>query len=86
MRPHTPTLSRCVFVVLDEPGQTKVSDLTHQTFPDQDVGRAQVSVDVVHPLDVRHARSHLGNVVMFYFILNEQCQGELIRAGAIFAM
>ena len=62
-----PTLSCCVFVVLDEPGQTEVSDLAHQTFSNEDVGRAQVSVDVVHPLYVCHACCHLGNGSIFFF-------------------
>lgn len=60
-RPSSPTLSRCVFVVFDEPCQAEVGDLAHQTVADQDVGGAQVSVNVVHPLDVRHACCHLGN-------------------------
>lgn len=59
-RPDGATLSRRVFIVFDEPCQAKVGDLAHQTVPDQDVGGAQVSVNVVHPLDVRHACRHLG--------------------------
>ncbi len=39
------------------PGQ--VSDLTHQAITNQNVSRAQISVNVVHPLDVCHASSHL---------------------------
>lgn len=61
VRTFRPTLSRCVFVVFDEPCQAEVGNLAHQTVPDKDVGRAQVSVNVVHPLDVRHACRHLGN-------------------------
>jgi hypothetical protein len=53
------TLSGRVLVVLYEPRQAEVGDLAHQAVPHQDVGRAQVPVDVVHPLDVRHARRHL---------------------------
>lgn len=48
------TLSGCIFVILDESGQAEVSDLAHHVVGDQDVGRTQVSVDVVHPLNKRH--------------------------------
>lgn len=48
-----------VLIVFDEPGQAKISDLADQIVPHQDVGRAQVSVDVVHSLDVGHACCHL---------------------------
>ena len=54
-----PTLPSGVFVVFYEPGQAKVSDFAHQAVSHQDVGGAQVSVDVVHPLDVGHACCHL---------------------------
>lgn len=50
-----PTLPRRVLVVLYQPGQTEVCDLAHQVVAHQDVGGAQVPVDVVHPLDERHA-------------------------------
>lgn len=56
------TLPRRVLIVLDEPRQAKISDLAHQTVSDQDVGRAQVPVDVVHPLNVRHPCRHLKHV------------------------
>jgi len=49
------TLSGGVLVVLDEPSQAEVGDLTHQVISHQDVGGSQVSVDVVHPLDEGHA-------------------------------
>lgn len=54
-----PTLPSGVLVVFDEPGQAEVSDLTQQVVSHQDVGGAQVSVDIVHPLDVGHAGRHL---------------------------
>lgn len=56
---RSPTLPSGVFVIFDEPSQAEVSDLAHQIVRHQDVGGAQVSVDVVHPLDVGHARRHL---------------------------
>lgn len=49
------TLSGGVLVVLDEPSQAKVGDLTHQVISHQDVGGSQVPVDVVHPLNEGHA-------------------------------
>lgn len=55
----SPTLPSGVLVVFDEPGQAEVSDLADQIVPHQDVGGAEVSVDVVHPLDVGHACCHL---------------------------
>lgn len=56
---RTLTLSGGVLVVFDEPGQTKVSDLAHQILPDEDVGRTQISVDVVHTFNVGHPRGNL---------------------------
>lgn len=53
------TLASGVLVVLDESGEAEVSDFTHQIFSNQDVGSAQVSVDVVHPLNVRHPSCNL---------------------------
>ena len=53
------TLPGSVLVVLDEPRQTKVSDLADQVVSDQDVGGTQVPVDVVHPLDEGHPISDL---------------------------
>lgn len=53
------TLSGCVLVVLDEPSQAEVGDLAHQIVSDEDVGCSQVTMDVVHPLDVRHPGSNL---------------------------
>lgn len=53
------TLSGCVLVVLNEPSQAKVSDLAHQIVSDEDVSRPQVTVDVVHPFDVRHSSCDL---------------------------
>lgn len=44
-----------VFVVLDQPGQAKISDLAHQVFSHKDVGCPQVPVDVIHPFDEGHA-------------------------------
>lgn len=54
------TLSGGVLVVLDEPSQAEVSDLTHQVISDQNVGSSQVPVDVVHPLNEGHAVCNLG--------------------------
>ena len=59
-----PTLPSGVFVVFYEPGQAEVSDFAHQAVSHQDVGGAQVSVDVVHPLDVGHACCHLEHSTM----------------------
>lgn len=56
------TLSSSVLVVLNEPRQAKVSDLTNQVISHQDVGRSQVSVDVVHPLYEGHAVCDLRGV------------------------
>ncbi len=53
------TLPGSVLIVLNESGQAKVSNLTHQAITNQNVSRTQVSVNVVHPLDVGHASSHL---------------------------
>ena len=53
------TLSCCVLIVFDESCQTEVGHFTHQVLSHQDVGCTQISVDVVHPLHVRHARSNL---------------------------
>lgn len=56
------TLSRSVLVVFDESCQTEVGHFTHQAVSHQDVGSAQVSVDVVHPLHVGHACRNLEEV------------------------
>lgn len=53
------TLSGSVLIVFNESGQAKVSDLTHQVITNQNVSGAQISVNVVHPLNVGHACSHL---------------------------
>lgn len=53
------TLSGCVLVVLYQPGQTKVSNLAHEVVSHEDISGSQVPVDVVHPLDERHAVSDL---------------------------
>ena len=53
------TLPRRVLVVFYQPGQAKVGDLAHQVVCDEDVGGAQVPVDVVHPLDESHTVSDL---------------------------
>lgn len=59
MTPQRLTLSGCVLVVLYQPGQTEVCDLAHEVISHQDVRSSQVPVDVVHPLDERHAVSNL---------------------------
>ena len=56
---HPATLSGCVLVVLNEPSQAKVSDLAHQIVSNKDVRCSQVTVDVVHPFDVRHSSCNL---------------------------
>lgn len=56
---HFDTLSGSVLVVLNEPGQAKVSDLAHQIVSDKNVCCSQVTVDVVHPLNVRHSSCNL---------------------------
>ncbi len=56
------TLSSRVLIVLDESSQPKVCNLTDQTFSNQDVGSSQVSVDVVHPLNIGHACSNLEEI------------------------
>ena len=53
------TLPGTVFVVDDQPGQTKISDLAHLVLPDQNVCGPDVAVDVIHSLDVRHASRYL---------------------------
>lgn len=53
------TLPRRVLVVLDQPGQTEVSNLAYKVVSHEDVGGSQVPVDVVHPLDECHAVSDL---------------------------
>lgn len=55
-------LSRGVLVVFDESCQTEVGHFTHQAVTHQDVGSAQVSVDVVHPLHVGHTSCYLEEV------------------------
>ena len=50
-----PTLPGCVLIVFDEPSQPKVSHFAHEALSNQDVGSTEVSVDIVHPLHVRHA-------------------------------
>lgn len=57
MRPGT--LLGVVLIILDEPGQPKVSDLAHQPLPHENVGCPQVPVDVVHALHVGHAFGYL---------------------------
>lgn len=49
------TLSGSIFIVLYDTGETKVSDLAHQTLINQDIGSPQVSVNVVPSFDVGHA-------------------------------
>lgn len=53
------TLSGGVFIVFYESGKSKVGNLTDQVISNQDVGCSQVSVDVVHPLDICHATCDL---------------------------
>jgi len=48
------TFSGRVLVVFDDAGEAKVGDFAHQSLVDQDVGRPEVSVDVVPLLDVGH--------------------------------
>lgn len=56
---HAVTLSGCVLVVLNEPGQAEVGDLAHQVVSNEDVSCSQVTMDVIHPLDVCHASCNL---------------------------
>lgn len=56
---HPGTLSSRVLVVLNEPSQAEVGDLAHQIVTNEDVSCTQVTVDVVHPLDVRHSSCNL---------------------------
>lgn len=58
--PGSPTLSRRVLIVFNQPRQPEISNLANESVPHQNVGRSQVSVDVIHPLDVSHSCSHLG--------------------------
>lgn len=53
------TLSSCVFIVLDEPRQSKVGNLADAFMGNQNVGRPQVPMDVIFRLDEGHAISHL---------------------------
>lgn len=53
------TLSGCVLVVLNESSQAKVSNLAHQIVSNQNVCCSQVTVDVVHSLNVCHPRRNL---------------------------
>lgn len=53
------TLSGCVLVVLNESSQAKVSNLAHQIVSNQNVSCSQVTVDVVHSLNVCHSRRNL---------------------------
>lgn len=53
------TLSGCIFIVFNQSCQPKVGNLAYEAVAHQDVCGPQVSVDVVHPLDVRHSRGHL---------------------------
>lgn len=53
------TLPGRVLVVLNEPGQAKISDLAHQIVSDENVSRSQVTVNVVHSLNVRHSSCNL---------------------------
>ena len=81
----TGTLSGRVLVVLYEPRQAEVGDLAHLAVPHQDVGRAQVPVDVVHPLDVRHSRRHLHHTrtgQQFQQARRPLVHGRLMQAAA----
>lgn len=53
------TFSRCVFVVFNKPRQAKVCDLADEFMRHQDVGCAQVAMDVILRLDEGHAVRHL---------------------------
>lgn len=53
------TLPSGVLVVLDEACQAKVGHFADQVLSHEDVGRPEVSVDVVHPLHVGHAGGDL---------------------------
>lgn len=53
------TLSRCVFIVLNESCQSKVGNLTDAFMRNQNVGCSQVSMNVVSRFNEGHAISHL---------------------------
>lgn len=59
MPPSGLTLPGSVFIILDEASQTEISHFANQVISHQDVGGPEVSVHVVHPLHIRHARSNL---------------------------
>lgn len=57
--PSTHTFPCCVLVIFDDSRQAKVCNLAHEWLRDQDVSSSQITVDVVLPLDVRHAFCNL---------------------------
>lgn len=77
------TFSGRVLVVLDDTGQSKISDLTHQTLVDQDISSAEVSVNVVSLLDVSHAFCYLkpGKTIRFKFneFVSLRARGQQVR-------
>lgn len=91
------TLSSCVLIVLDKSSQPKVCNLTDQTVSNQDIGSSQVSVDVVHPLNIGHACSNLEEIkalsstylrretdISFNKDMHSRCFVELIWRTGIF--
>lgn len=56
---HAVTLSSCVLIVLNEPSQAEVGDLAHQIVSNENVSCSEITVDVVHPLNVRHSSRNL---------------------------
>lgn len=65
---HTLTFLSQV-LVLNEPGQAKISDFAAERLRDEDVGSPEVPVDEVHALDVGHALCHLGGEEEPIFII-----------------
>lgn len=53
------TFSGRVLVVFNDTSQAKVCNFTNESLVDQDVGGSQISVDVVHLLNVGHALCNL---------------------------
>lgn len=54
-----PTFPSRVLIVLDDPCQAEVSNLTYQGCRDQDVGSTEISVNIVPLLDEGHAFCNL---------------------------
>jgi len=57
------TLSGSVFVIFDEAGEAKVSDLANELSRHQNVGSSQVSMDIVLLLYVSHSLCDLQGAV-----------------------